>query len=100
MEKSLGLPFTHDGVGLTPWEVAIYLLFHSFNATEGQDGLSFSYLLSKPSKMVQFAPYKGTLSSVQFNLITHKRKTSLRGLIRSCQGVMFIGSSKNCLPNL
>ena len=49
--------------------VAIYLLFHSFNATEGRHGLSFGYLLSKFSKVVRFAPYKRTLSSVQFKII-------------------------------
>ena len=54
----------------TPWEVAINLLFHSFNATEGQDGLSFSYLLTTFSKVVWFALYKRTLSGVQLKIIT------------------------------
>ena len=49
--------------------MAIYLLFHHFNATEGQDGLRFTYLLSKFSKVIWFAPYKRTLSSVQFKII-------------------------------
>ena len=31
-----------------------------FTATEGWDGLSFGYLLSKFSKVVRFAPYKRT----------------------------------------
>ena len=52
-----------------PWEVAIYLLFYYFNAMKGRDGLSFGYLLSKFSKVVLFAPYKRTLSSVQFKII-------------------------------
>ena len=47
----------------------IYLLFQFFNATEGRDGLSFGYLLSKFSKVVWFAPHKRTLSSVQFKII-------------------------------
>ena len=53
--------------------VAIYLLFHSFNATEGRHGLSFGYLLSKFSKVVRFAPYKRTLGSVQFIIIIKMR---------------------------
>ena len=40
-----GLPFTHDGVGFHQREVVIYLLFLSFNATEGRNGLIFGYLL-------------------------------------------------------
>ena len=50
-------------------EMAICPLFHSFNATEGRNGLSFGCLLSKFSKMVRFALYKRTLSSVQFRII-------------------------------
>ena len=51
--------------------MAIYLLFHSFNATEGRDGLGIGYLLTKFSKVVQFAPYKRT-SRVQYNSVQFK----------------------------
>ena len=44
----------------TPQEVAIDPIFHSFNATEGRDGLNFGNLLSKFSKVVWVAPYKRT----------------------------------------
>ena len=55
-----------------PRGVAVYLLFHSFNGTEGRDSLSFGYLLSKFSKvLVRFAPYKRTLS-VQFKIISEQ----------------------------
>ena len=41
----------------------------TIHATEGWDGLSFGYLLTKFSKVVRFASYKQTLSSVQFKII-------------------------------
>ena len=69
IRKSLGAQLHPCGADFTSREVAIYLLFHSFNAVEGRDGLSFGYLLNKFSKVVWFAPYKRTLSSVQFKII-------------------------------
>ena len=51
------------------------LLFHSFKATEGWSGLSFGYQLSKFLKMVRFAPYKRTLSSVEFKMMIIIRQT-------------------------
>ena len=57
----------------------MYLLFHSFNATEGRDGLSFGYQLSKLSKVVWFAPYKRTLSNVRFKIII---TMTIRGCVR------------------
>ena len=71
-EKLLGASLRPRWCRFSPHvEVVIYLLFHSFNATEGWEGLSFSYLLSTFSKMVQFAHYKRTLSSVQFKIINN-----------------------------
>ena len=68
IRKSLGAWLYPRGVDFHPQEVAIYLLFHSFNATEGRDGLSFSYLLTTFSKVVWFAPYKRTQISILFKI--------------------------------
>ena len=60
IRKPPGLDYIDMVLIFTPWEVVIYVLFHSFNATEGRDGLSFGYLLTKFSKVVRFAPDKQT----------------------------------------
>ena len=55
-----GFPFTHNGVDFHPTGGGNILSIPFLNATEGWDGLSFSYLLSKISKVVRLAPYKQT----------------------------------------
>ena len=91
-EKSLGASLHPQWCRFSPHgEVVIYLLFHSFNAMEGRNGLSFGYLLSKLSKMVWFAPYKWTLSSKDHHkLPTPKSNNSLKTLnIRIGQRYVF-----------
>ena len=65
--------------------------YHQVLTTEGRNGLSFGYLLSKLSKMVWFAPYKWTLSSKDHHkLPTPKSNNSLKTLnIRIGQRYVF-----------